>query len=161
GGVDYERRAFPVTDRVTRHPLHVRARVRTAVRVDQTCVVHELVTDHDEAAGLHDLHVRRIRRRHHRRTHVAPRYAALAERTALCADRFWRGALRRLLMREARLALRGQRRQLAVARLDDQRRAPVFDLAVILGLPDRVVVVDVALRLTAQAVVARLEERGG
>src|SRR6185295_7698596 len=79
----------------------------------------------------------------------------------LCADRFWRGALRRLLMREARLALRGQRRQLAVARLDDQRRAPVFDLDVVLGLPDRVVVVDVALRLTAQAVVARLKERGG
>ena len=70
-------------------------------------------------------------------------------------------ALGRLLLREARLALRGQRRELAVARLEDQRRAPVRDLGVVLRLPDRVVVVDVVFDWPFRPILALLEERGG
>ena len=95
-----------------------------------------------------------VGRRQHRRSFVAPHEATLlqAARLVTVEDRVGPAARQMLAGDEtALLALlrsRRERRNPAVRRVDDQRRPQARQpLAALLGQPDRVVVVDVLLRL--------------
>src|ERR1700752_462281 len=97
--------------------------MRASIEVDDASVVHQLVTDDDRVARLQDLEVRVVGRRDHRRADVAPTDAPLGQRSRLRAVRDTGtsaiGDARGLSLTR----LYRQRRQLAVARTGDQRRA--------------------------------------
>jgi hypothetical protein len=116
--------------------------------------VNHLVAYDHVAGPLEDIEVGVIARRRHRRTVVAPRDAALAERPRFVAVG---DAIEGACLRRQRPAARlvGQRRQLAVRRIDDERRSQRRDaFLVVLALPDRVVVMDVVGGLAVEVLVA-------
>src|SRR5213078_3481841 len=92
---------------------------------------------------------------------VAPRDAAFAERPRFVAVG---AAIGRARLRRRRTEARvfGERGNLAVGRIDHERRAQAVDaLDVVLALPERVVVVDVVGGLRPESLVARFHERRG
>ena len=124
--LDHQRVAFPAAARESDPLPHALRRLRPAVERDDAHVVNHLGQDHHVARRLHDLIVRVVAGVHHRGTGAAHDDAARSDRHVLHrVVRTARSLPRCRALGGALLSLRVDRRNLAVRRIDDQRRAQV------------------------------------
>ena len=141
--------------------------MRTVVERNHPHVVHHLVEDDDVVGGLEELHVVVVRARHHRRTGVEPHEAPFREPAVLrtIGAKTGRPHSPGMFPRQVRVERPdlpthaiGQRGELPIGWLHDQRRAPVVTNFGAKVQPEPVVGADAAL---GRWPIDRLRERRG